>query len=40
MTTFKNIIKSIENFCDEHLQIKEFGFGPISSNNRSTDCCV
>lgn len=30
MATLKNIINSIESFCDEHLQIKEFGFGPTS----------
>jgi hypothetical protein len=30
MVTFKTIIKDIEEFCDSHLQINEFGWGPIS----------
>lgn len=29
--TFKNILSDIEDFCDAHLQIKEFGNGKVSN---------
>jgi len=31
MSNFKSIINTLDNFCSEHYQINEFGWGPISN---------